>query len=89
MYRYIYIYIYSNNNHNDDNDTSNNDNNNNNDIDINNDTNNHRSEHIHTPNFPTNIIPLLRLLDSSFPGSSPWAWEFHPLESNLCSSQAL
>ena len=24
-------------------------------------------------------LSLLRLLDSNFPGSPPWAWEFHPL----------
>ena len=30
---------------------------------------------------------LLRLLDSSFPEFSVWAWEFHPLKLRLCLSQ--
>ena len=34
-------------------------------------------------------LSLLRLLDSNFPGNSPWAWEFHPLNSRLCLSQTL
>ena len=33
-------------------------------------------------------LGLLRLLDSNFPGNSPWAWEFHPLNSRFCSSPA-
>ena len=34
-------------------------------------------------------LPLLTLLDSNFPGNSPWAWEFHPLKIALCLSQTL
>ena len=32
---------------------------------------------------------LLRLLDSSFPGDSLWAWKFRPLKLSLCLSQTL
>ena len=35
------------------------------------------------------IIPMLRLLDSSFRANSPWAWESYPSNFSLCSSQAL
>ena len=32
-------------------------------------------------------LRIPRLLDSTFPGNSLWAWEFHPLELTLCLSQ--
>ena len=41
-----------------------------------------------TVELPTNIIPT-NILDSNFPGNPLWAWEFHPLELILCSSQTL
>ena len=34
-------------------------------------------------------LPLLTLLDSSFPGNPLWAWEFHPFKLRLCLSQTL
>ena len=34
----------------------------------------------HTPNLPTKIIPILKFVDSNFPGDSLWAWEFHPYD---------
>ena len=34
-------------------------------------------------------LSLLRFVDSSFPGSSPWTWEFNPLELRICFSQTL
>ena len=34
-------------------------------------------------------LSLLTFLDSNFPGSPLWAWEFHPLNSRLCLSQTL
>ena len=46
------------------------------------------SELLKYANLPTNIIPT-KLLDSTFPGKSPWAWEFHPLRLRLCLSQTL
>ena len=36
---------------------------------------------------PLLTLSLLTLLDSNFPGTSLWAWEFHPFELRLCSSQ--
>ena len=38
---------------------------------------------------PLLTLSLLTLLDSSFPGNSPWAWEFHPFNLRLCLSQTL
>ena len=34
-------------------------------------------------------LSLQRLLDSNFPGNSPWAWEFHPLRLRFCWNQTL
>ena len=34
---------------------------------------------VYSPELSLCPIPLLTLLDSSFPGNSLWAWEFHPL----------
>ena len=34
-------------------------------------------------------LSLLRLLDSSFPGSPLWTWEFHPSTLRLCLNQTL
>ena len=34
-------------------------------------------------------IPLLRFVDSTFPGNSPWAWKFHPLKLRFCLSKTL
>ena len=45
-----------------------------------------------TPNLPTNIIPtnIARVkLSREIPRKSLWAWEFHPLQLRLCSSQTL
>ena len=38
---------------------------------------------------PLLTLSLLTLLDSNFPGSSLWAWEFHPFKLRLCWSQTL
>ena len=34
-------------------------------------------------------LPLLRFVDSNFPGNSPWPWEFDPLTLRFCLSQQL
>ena len=34
-------------------------------------------------------LPLLTCGDSNFPGKSLWAWDFHPIRSRFCLSQAL
>ena len=42
-----------------------------------------------TPSLPTQILPILRSVDSTFPGKSLWTWEFHPLKLKLCLKQTL
>ena len=50
------------------------------------------SNTIGTPNPPTNIVPtnIAQVkLSRGIPRKSLWAWEFHPFQLTLCSSQTL